>query len=79
MAWHLGSCLYILVTRYNTQKLNQKQKQKHTSQGISNLPEADRRIISIDFALLAQPASIGPFVGFIDPRKIIRDFASRIS
>ena len=48
-------------------------------QGVSNLPEADRRITSIDFELLAQPASVGPFVGFTDLRKIIRDFASRIS
>ena len=48
-------------------------------QGISNLPEAGRRITSIDFELLAQPASVGPFMGFTDPRKIIRDFASRIS
>jgi len=48
-------------------------------QGISNLPEAGRWITSIDFELLAQPASVGPFVGFTDPRKIIRDFASRIS
>ena len=48
-------------------------------QGVSDLPEADGRITSIDFELLAQPASVGPFVGFIDPRKIIRDFASRIS
>ena len=45
-------------------------------QGITNLPEANRRI---DFELLAQPANVGPFVGFTDPRKIIRDFASRIS
>ena len=48
-------------------------------QGISNLPEADRRITYIDIELLAQPASVGPFVGFIDSRKTIRDFASRIS
>ena len=48
-------------------------------QGVSNLPEADRRITSIDFELLAQPASVGPFVGFTDPRKILRDFASKIS
>jgi len=48
-------------------------------QGISNLPEADRRITSIDFELLAQPSSVGPFVGFTDPRKIVRDFADRIS
>jgi len=43
------------------------------------LPEGDRRIISIDFELLAQPASVGPFVGFTDPRKIVRDFADRSS
>ena len=48
-------------------------------QGVSNLPEADRRITSIDFELLAQPASVGPSVGFRDPRKIIHDFASKIS
>ena len=44
-----------------------------------NLPEADRKITSIDFELLAPPTSVGPFVGFTDSRKIIRDFASRIS
>jgi len=48
-------------------------------QGLGNSPEADRSITSIDFELLAKPASVGPFVGFTDPRKIIRDFASRIS
>jgi len=48
-------------------------------QGVSNLPEADRRITATDFELLAQPSSVGPFVGFTDPRKTIRDFASRIS
>jgi len=51
----------------------------HQLQGVSNLPEANRRITFIDFELLAQPASVGPFVGLTDPRKIIRDFASRIS
>jgi len=34
------------------------------------LPEANRRITSIDFELLAQPASIGSSIGFTDPRKI---------
>ena len=48
-------------------------------QGVNNLPEADRKITSIDFELLAQTDSVGPFVGFTDPRKIIKDFASRIS
>ena len=48
-------------------------------QGVSNLPEADRRITSIDFELLVQPASVGPFVEFTDPRKIIRNFTSIIS
>ena len=48
-------------------------------QGVSNLSEADRRITATDFELLAQPASVGPFVGFTDPRKTVRDFASRIS
>ena len=48
-------------------------------QGVSNLSEADRRITSIDFELWAWPVSVGPFVGFTDPRKIIRDFASRLS
>ena len=48
-------------------------------QGVSNLLEADRRIAAIDFEVLTQPASVGPFVGFTDPRKIVRDFASRIS
>jgi len=47
--------------------------------GVSNLPEADRRITSIDFELLVQPAGVGPFVEFTDPRKVIRDFVSRIS
>jgi len=47
-------------------------------QGVRNLPEADQRITSIDFELLAQPANVEPFVGFVDPRKI-RDFTSRIS
>ena len=48
-------------------------------QGVNNLPEANRKIASIDFELLIQLASVGPFVGFTDPRKIIRNFASRIS
>ena len=33
-------------------------------QGVSNLPEADRRITSIGHELLAQTASVGPFVRF---------------
>ena len=48
-------------------------------QGVSNLPEANRRITSIDFELLTQPARVGPFVRFTDPKKIIRDFAIKIS
>ena len=40
---------------------------------VSNLSKADRRIISVDFELLAQPTSVGPFVGFTDPSKIVRD------
>jgi len=48
-------------------------------QGVSNVPEEDRRITSIHFELLVQPASVGPFVEFTDPRKIIRNFASIIS
>ena len=43
------------------------------------MPEADRTITAIDFELLTQPASVGPFVGFTDLKKIVRDFASRIS
>ena len=52
---------------------------KTPTQGVSNLTEADRRITAIDFELLVQPASVEPFIGFTNPRKIIRDFASRIS
>ena len=48
-------------------------------QEVSNYPEVDRRITSIDFELLVQPTSVGPFVGFTDPRKVVRDFVSRIS
>jgi len=48
-------------------------------QGVGNLSEADRRITSIDFELLVQPGSVEPFMRFTDPRKIIRDFISRIS
>jgi len=48
-------------------------------QRVGNLPETNRRITSIDLELLTQPDSVEPFVGFTDPRKIIRDFASRIS
>jgi len=48
-------------------------------QGVSNLPEADRRIIFIDFELLAQPDSIEPFVRFTNPMKIISNVANRIS
>jgi hypothetical protein len=48
-------------------------------QGVSNLNEADRRITHIDFDEIAQPANIGPFVGFQDPRQIIKHFADRIS
>jgi len=46
-------------------------------QGVSNLPEADRGITAIDFELLAQPSNVGPFVGFTDPRKIVRDLLAR--
>ena len=46
-------------------------------QGVSNLPERDRRITSIDFEL-AQLASVEPFVRSTHPKKI-RDFADRIS
>ena len=48
-------------------------------QGVSNLSEVDRRMTSINFELLVQPANVGTFVGFTDLRKITRDFASRIS
>ena len=40
-------------------------------QGVSNLPQANRLIGATDFEELAQPASVGPFIGFIDPRNII--------
>jgi len=43
------------------------------------LPETDRRITSIDVELLTYPAGVEPFMEFTDPRKIIRDFADRIS
>ena len=46
-------------------------------QGISDLPEADRRVTAIDFEELAQPAKLGPFVGFSDPRRIIDHFQRR--
>ena len=48
-------------------------------QGVSNLPEADRRITSIDFEELAQPPKLGPFVGFQDPRLVIERFSNRLS
>ena len=46
-------------------------------QGVSLLPEADRRITFSDFELLVQPAS-RPFVEIMDPKKIVKDFADRI-
>jgi len=48
-------------------------------QGVSNLSEADRRITHIDFDEIAQPANIGPFFGFQDPRQTVKHFADRIS
>jgi hypothetical protein len=46
-------------------------------QGVSNLPQATRLIIATDFEELAQPASVGPFVGFTDPRDIIKRYSKR--
>jgi uncharacterized protein (DUF736 family) len=48
-------------------------------QGVSNLPESDRRITSIDFEEIAEPANLGPFIGFQDPRHIIKNFSDRIT
>ena len=48
-------------------------------QGVSNLPQATRLIIATDFEELAQPSSVGPFVGFTDPRVTINSFSKRIS
>jgi hypothetical protein len=48
-------------------------------QGISSLPERDRQITATDFELLAQPASVGPFVGFEDPRKTVKHFSKRLA
>ena len=48
-------------------------------QGVSNLSEGDRRITSIDFEEIAEPANLDPFIGFQDPRHIIKSFADRIS
>ena len=47
-------------------------------QGVSNLPQATRLIIATDFEELAQPASVGPFVGFSDPRAIIDSYSKRV-
>jgi hypothetical protein len=43
------------------------------------LPERDRQITATDFELLAQPASVGPFVGFEDPRKTVKHFSKRLA
>jgi len=47
-------------------------------QEVSNFPEADRRITSIDFELLTQLASVGPFMKFIDPKKSTTDIMAFI-
>lgn len=46
-------------------------------QGVSNLPEATRLITATDFEELTQPASVGPFVGFADPRTIVAKYSKR--
>ena len=45
---------------------------KDQLQGVSNLPEADRKITCIDFELLVQPASVELFVRLIDLRRLSR-------
>ena len=42
-----------------------------------NLPHSTRFIIATDFEELAQPASVGPFVGFTDPRASIERYSKR--
>jgi hypothetical protein len=46
-------------------------------QGVSNLPQATRSIIATDFEELAQPTSVGPFIGFQDPRNIVGKYSKR--
>ena len=49
-------------------------------QGVSNLPQATKGlfIIATDFEELAQPASVGPFVGFTDPGATINSYSKRV-
>ena len=42
-----------------------------------NLPHSARFIIATDFEELAQPATVGPFVGFADPRVTIEKYSKR--
>ena len=46
-------------------------------QGVSHLPQSTRLIIATDFEELAQPANVGPFVGFADPRVTIEKYSKR--
>jgi hypothetical protein len=46
-------------------------------QGVSNLPQATRLIIATDFEEVAQPASVGPFTGFTDPRSVINYYSQK--
>jgi hypothetical protein len=46
-------------------------------QTVSNLPEADRQTSAFDFEELAQPGSVGPFIGFVDPRLELQHFQHR--
>ena len=44
---------------------------------MSHLPQSTRLIIATDFEELAQPANVGPFVGFADPRVTIEKYSKR--
>jgi hypothetical protein len=46
-------------------------------QGVSNLPQAARLITATDFEELTHPASVGPFVGFVDPRSVVAKYSKR--
>ena len=47
-------------------------------QGVSNLSKADTKITATNFELMAEPSIVECFMAFADPRKIVRNFASRL-
>jgi len=47
-------------------------------QTIFNLPEVNKQTAVFNFKKLAQPVSVEPFVGFIDPRLELQHFQHRL-